>query len=46
MKFNQFCPSYKNPWLHLEISTIALPGTQLLINHGQLVNHSALIRFD
>jgi len=46
MKFHQFCSSYKNPWLHLEISTIAPLGTQRLINHGQLVNHSALIRFD
>jgi len=25
MKFHQFCPSYENPWLHLENSTIAPP---------------------
>jgi len=46
MKFHYFCPAYENPWLHLEHSTIAPCGAQHLINHGQLVNHSALIRFD
>jgi len=46
MKFHHFCPPYENPWFHLENSIISLPGTQRLLNHGQLLNHSALIRFD
>jgi len=46
MKFHHFCPPYENPWLYLENSTISPLGTQRLINHGQLINHSALIRFD
>jgi len=46
MKFHDFCPLYENPWLHLENFTISPLGTQPLINHGQLVNHSALIRFN
>jgi len=45
MKFHHFCPPYENPWLHLENSTIAPLGTQRLINHGQLVKHSALIKY-
>jgi len=46
MKFHHFCPPYKSPWLHLKNSTIYPLGTQRLINHGQFMNHSALIRFD
>jgi len=45
MKFHHFCPPYENPWLHLENSTIAPLGTQRLINHRQLVKHSALIKY-
>jgi len=26
MKFHHFCLPYETPWLHLEYSTIALPG--------------------
>jgi len=46
MKFHHFCPPYENPWLHLENFTISPLDTQRLISHGQLMNHSALIRFD